>query len=44
MKTVFNFINGEISEYQTERVAPIFDPATGQQTKQVALSLSLIHI
>lgn len=38
MKTVFNFINGEISEYQTERVAPIFDPATGQQTKQVALS------
>ncbi|MDN3629463.1 CoA-acylating methylmalonate-semialdehyde dehydrogenase [Vibrio lentus] len=38
MKTVFNFINGEISEYQTERVAPTFDPATGQQTKQVALS------
>lgn len=38
MKTVFNFINGEISEYQTERVAPIFDPATGQQTKQVVLS------
>lgn len=38
MKTVFNFINGEISEHQTERVAPIFDPATGQQTKQVALS------
>ena len=38
MKTVFNFINGEISEYQTKRVAPIFDPATGQQTKQVALS------
>ncbi|MDH5926782.1 CoA-acylating methylmalonate-semialdehyde dehydrogenase [Vibrio lentus] len=38
MKTVFNFINGEISDYQTERVAPIFDPATGQQTKQVALS------
>ncbi|WP_299135227.1 CoA-acylating methylmalonate-semialdehyde dehydrogenase [uncultured Vibrio sp.] len=38
MKTVFNFINGEISEYQTERVAPIFDPATGQQTKQIALS------
>ncbi|WP_086967525.1 CoA-acylating methylmalonate-semialdehyde dehydrogenase [Vibrio coralliirubri] len=38
MKTVFNFINGEISDYQTERVAPIFDPATGLQTKQVVLS------
>ena len=38
MKTVFNFIHGEISEYQTERVVPIFDPATGEQTRQVALS------
>ncbi|WP_061038536.1 CoA-acylating methylmalonate-semialdehyde dehydrogenase [Vibrio coralliirubri] len=38
MKTVFNFVNGEISDYQTERVAPIFDPATGLQTKQVVLS------
>ncbi|UOE81757.1 CoA-acylating methylmalonate-semialdehyde dehydrogenase [Vibrio splendidus] len=38
MKTVFNFINGEISEHQMERVAPIFDPATGQQIKQVVLS------
>ncbi|MCW8348285.1 CoA-acylating methylmalonate-semialdehyde dehydrogenase [Vibrio sp. ZSDZ65] len=42
METVFNFINGAVhdavGEPQSNRISPIFDPATGQQTKQVRLS------
>lgn len=33
-----NFINGETVESQSSRVAPVFNPAIGQQTKQVKLS------
>ncbi|MGV2989839.1 CoA-acylating methylmalonate-semialdehyde dehydrogenase [Vibrio sp. E150_011] len=42
MKTVFNFVNGAIKATvgnpQPHRVSAVFDPATGQQTKQVILS------
>lgn len=38
MKTVQNFINGHITESRSERFAPIYNPATGEQTRQVVLS------
>lgn len=38
MKTVQNFINGNITESRSERFAPIYNPATGEQTRQVVLS------
>lgn len=33
-----NFINGETVESQSSRLTPVFNPATGEQTKQVKLS------
>jgi len=38
METVKNFINGQITESRSERFAPIYNPATGEQTRQVVLS------
>jgi malonate-semialdehyde dehydrogenase (acetylating)/methylmalonate-semialdehyde dehydrogenase len=38
METVQNFINGHITESRSERFAPIYNPATGEQTRQVVLS------
>jgi malonate-semialdehyde dehydrogenase (acetylating) / methylmalonate-semialdehyde dehydrogenase len=38
METVQNFINGQITESRSERFAPIYNPATGEQTRQVVLS------
>jgi malonate-semialdehyde dehydrogenase (acetylating)/methylmalonate-semialdehyde dehydrogenase len=38
METVQNFINGKISESQSKRFSPVFNPATGEQTQQVVLS------
>lgn len=38
METVQNFINGRISESNTQRFAPVFNPATGEQIRQVVLS------
>lgn len=38
METVQNFINGEMTESRSERFAPIYNPATGEQTRQVVLS------
>jgi malonate-semialdehyde dehydrogenase (acetylating)/methylmalonate-semialdehyde dehydrogenase len=38
METVQNFINGKINESSSQRFSPIFNPATGEQTRQVVLS------
>ncbi|MDD1796057.1 CoA-acylating methylmalonate-semialdehyde dehydrogenase [Enterovibrio sp. ZSDZ42] len=38
METVHNFINGEIVDSATDRFGAIFNPATGEQTRQVVLS------
>ncbi|MGF1725272.1 CoA-acylating methylmalonate-semialdehyde dehydrogenase [Photobacterium nomapromontoriensis] len=38
METVQNFIDGHISESHSQRFAPVFNPATGEQTRQVVMS------
>ncbi|PSW21709.1 methylmalonate-semialdehyde dehydrogenase (CoA acylating) [Photobacterium sanctipauli] len=38
METVQNFIQGQISESHSQRFAPVYNPATGEQTRQVVLS------
>ncbi|GAL02776.1 methylmalonate-semialdehyde dehydrogenase [Photobacterium aphoticum] len=38
METIQNFINGQCSESHSQRFAPVFNPATGEQTRQVVLS------
>ncbi|OLQ72217.1 methylmalonate-semialdehyde dehydrogenase (acylating) [Photobacterium proteolyticum] len=38
METVQNYINGQLSESHSERLAPVFNPATGEQIRQVVLS------
>lgn len=38
MQTLGNFINGQLVPSTSGRTAPVFNPATGKQTKQVALS------
>lgn len=38
METVHNFIQGKPSESHSQRFAPVFNPATGEQTRQVVLS------
>ncbi|MFC1234159.1 CoA-acylating methylmalonate-semialdehyde dehydrogenase [Vibrio sp. F74] len=38
METIYNFIHGQISENNSKRFAPIYNPATGQQIRQVSLS------
>lgn len=38
METVHNFINGQIVESNTTRFGAVFNPATGEQTRQVVLS------
>lgn len=38
MQTLGNFINGNNVESQSGRVGAVYDPATGEQTKQVCLS------
>jgi len=38
METIQNFINGEISASNSQRFSPVFNPATGKQTRQVVLS------
>ncbi|MDP2570702.1 CoA-acylating methylmalonate-semialdehyde dehydrogenase [Vibrio penaeicida] len=40
METINNFINGQRVESQTDRFGKVYNPATGQQTKQVVLSLA----
>ena len=37
MKTISHWIDGRIVESTSGRTAPVFDPATGQQTAEVAL-------
>ncbi|MCF7481762.1 CoA-acylating methylmalonate-semialdehyde dehydrogenase [Vibrio sp. J1-1] len=38
METVQNYIAGNIKNSTSERFSPVFNPATGEQTKQVVLS------
>ena len=38
METVQNYINGQLSESHSKRLAPVFNPATGEQIRQVVLS------
>lgn len=38
METVQNFINGKISVSHSQRFSPVFNPATGAQTRRVVLS------
>ncbi len=38
METVSNFIHGELAQSHSGRFAPVYNPATGEQTRQVALS------
>lgn len=38
METVQNYIAGQIVSSDSERFAPVYNPATGEQIKQVALS------
>lgn len=38
METVSNFIHGEAAPSHSARVAPVYNPATGEQIRQVALS------
>ncbi len=38
MQLVGNYINGALVASESERTAPIFNPATGEQTKTVSLS------
>ncbi|MEI8633788.1 hypothetical protein P4S72_20260 [Vibrio sp. PP-XX7] len=38
METVQNFIHGQICESNSQRFAAIYNPATGEQTRQAALS------
>lgn len=38
METVHNFINGQLVASQSTNISPIFNPATGQQIRQVAMS------
>lgn len=38
MKTIGNYINGEFIASESGRTAAVFNPATGEQTKQVSLS------
>ncbi|MBF4358839.1 aldehyde dehydrogenase family protein, partial [Vibrio anguillarum] len=38
METVLNFINGQRKTSQSERFSAIYNPATGEQTRQVQLS------
>lgn len=38
METVQNFINGQVANSGSARFSPIFNPATGEQTRQVVMS------
>lgn len=38
MQTLGNFINGQTVDSTSERTAPVYNPATGEQTAQLALS------
>lgn len=38
MKKIHNFINGQISESSSQNFAPVYNPATGEVTAEVALS------
>ncbi|MGF1760862.1 CoA-acylating methylmalonate-semialdehyde dehydrogenase [Photobacterium sagamiensis] len=38
MQLLQNFINGQVSGSKSERFAPVFNPATGEQSAQVVLS------
>lgn len=38
METIHNFISGSITPSTSTRFSPIYNPATGEQTKRVALS------
>ncbi|RBW46910.1 methylmalonate-semialdehyde dehydrogenase (CoA acylating) [Psychromonas sp. B3M02] len=38
METIQNFINGQVSTSHSGRFSPVFNPATGKQTRQVVLS------
>lgn len=35
METVSNFIHGEAAPSHSARVAPVYNPATGEQIRQV---------
>ncbi|MCD6005377.1 CoA-acylating methylmalonate-semialdehyde dehydrogenase [Halomonas sp. IOP_6] len=38
MKTLSHYLNGEFSTGQSQRTAPVYNPATGEQSAQVALA------
>lgn len=38
MEIIQNFVNGQITESRSERFAPVYNPATGEQIRQVVLS------
>ncbi|PWC13456.1 CoA-acylating methylmalonate-semialdehyde dehydrogenase [Brenneria corticis] len=38
METVSNFISGAVTPSRSQRVAPVYNPATGEQIRQVAMS------
>lgn len=38
METVQNYLSGEVTQSHSERFAAVYNPATGEQTKQVVLS------
>lgn len=38
MKTLSHYLNGQLSTGQSQRTAPVYNPATGEQSAQVALA------
>ncbi|MDR5886034.1 CoA-acylating methylmalonate-semialdehyde dehydrogenase [Vreelandella janggokensis] len=38
MKTLSHYLNGQLSAGQSQRTSPVYNPATGQQSAQVALA------
>ncbi|KXF83540.1 CoA-acylating methylmalonate-semialdehyde dehydrogenase [Enterovibrio coralii] len=38
METIQNFINGQVTSSNSERFSPVYNPATGEQTRQVVMS------
>ncbi|OWV30652.1 CoA-acylating methylmalonate-semialdehyde dehydrogenase [Halomonas campaniensis] len=38
MKTLSHYLNGQLSAVQSQRTSPVYNPATGEQSAQVALA------
>ncbi|MGO2880970.1 MAG: aldehyde dehydrogenase family protein, partial [Halomonas sp.] len=38
MKTLSHFLNGQLTSGSSERYAPVYNPATGEQSAQVMLA------